>query len=357
MKQKRDSKREPIINSMLMNQQNGKMGIGIDFGTVNLLVYVQGHGIIFDEPSVLAYDKISGDVIAIGHDADSMTGKIHDKIRIVRPLRDGVISDLKAARDLLAHVFDRVKLHSDLSETRVVICCPSEVTQIEREALKKLASDIGTDDVFIEEEIKSGVVGSGVDIYSSRGAMIVDIGGGTTDVGVLALGDVVVSKSLRVAGNFIDHEIIKYLRQVPKLDVGQKMAEKVKVELSTLNPDAPNKTLKVAGRDLMTGIPKYAEITTDEVREVLLPIFEGIYKLVIETFKITPPELCSDAYYDGIILSGGASQVDYLDKFLADKLGIHVKRSPNPMTAVVLGTKVLLKSHGMRVNIDDYTLI
>lgn len=349
--------RKQVINFKSNRGHDEKMGIGIDFGTVNLLVYVQGHGIIFDEPSVLAYDKLSGDVIAIGKDADSMTGKTHNKIRIVRPLRDGVISDLKAARDLLAQVFERVKIHGDLKETKVVICCPSEVTQIEREALKKLASDIGSQEVFIEEEIKSGVVGSNVDIYNSNGAMIVDIGGGTTDVGVLALGDVVVSKSVRVAGNFIDHEIIKYLRQGPKLDIGQKMAEKVKMELATLNPAASDKVMKVAGRDLMTGIPKYAEISTQEVRSVLLPIFEGVYKLIVETFKVTPPELCSDIYYDGIILSGGASQVEYLDKFLSDKLGIPVHRSANPMTAVVLGTKVLLNAHGLRVNYDEYALM
>ncbi len=354
---KERQERDRVINFGVKGSQDEKMGIGIDFGTVNLLVYIQGHGIIFDEPSVLAYDKVSGDVIAIGKDADSMTGKTHDKIRIVRPLRDGVISDLRAARDLLSHVFDRVKLHGDLKETKVVICCPSEVTQIEREALKKLASDIGSDEVFIEEEIKSGVVGSNVDIYSSKGAMIVDIGGGTTDVGILALGDVVVSKSIRTAGNFIDHEIIKYLRQVPKIDVGQKMAEKVKIEMATLNPAAEDKLVKVAGRDLMTGIPKYAEINTSEVREVLLPIFEGIYKLIVETFKVTPPELCSDIYYDGVILSGGGSQVDFLDKFLSDRLGVPVHRSQNPMTAVVLGTKILINAHGLRVNYDEYALM
>ncbi len=225
------------------------VGMGIDFGTVNLLVYVEGQGIIFNEPSVVAYDVDSSVLIAAGKEADEMTGKTHDKIRIVRPLRDGVISDLRAAKDIIKYVFEKVR-YFNTKGMRAIICCPSEVTQIERKALQQLGSLMGIPDTKIEEEIKSGVIGAGEDIYGTAGVMVIDIGGGTTDVGVLCLGDVVLSKSLRIAGNFIDGEIIKYIKQHFKLEVGVKTAERVKINLATLDPNAELETMKIAGRDL-----------------------------------------------------------------------------------------------------------
>ncbi|XMB87286.1 rod shape-determining protein [Mycoplasmatota bacterium WC44] len=330
-----------------------KVGVGIDFGTVNLLVYVEGQGIIFNEPSVVAYDRASGQVIAAGFDADNMTGKIHDKIKIVRPLRDGVISDIRAAKDLLKYVFGRVNLHASNSEIRGVLCCPSEVTQIERKALLQLPIQLGIEEVYIEEEIKSGTVGSGVDIFTDRGTMVVDIGGGSTDVGILSLGDVVLSKTLRMAGNFIDHEIIKYCKQHLKIEVGAKTAEKIKIELGTLNEKKDVATMRVAGRDLLTGLPRHTEITSRNVTEVLLPIFNDIKNLMIATLKDTPPELCSDIYYDGILINGGVSLVDYASEYFSEKLGLKVKVSSNPLTSVVLGTKVLLKTRGHFVKDAD----
>ncbi len=323
-----------------------KIGVGIDFGTVNLLVYVEGQGIIFDEPSVVAYDRASGELIAAGFDADEMTGKTHDKIKIVRPLRDGVISNIKAAKDLLKYVFSRVNIHASNTEIRAVLCCPSEVTQIERKALLQLPVQLGINEVYIEEEIKSGLVGSGVDIYTDRGTMVVDIGGGSTDVGILNLGDVVLSKSLRMAGNFIDHEVVKYCKQHLKIEVGQKTAERIKIELGTVNLKKDVATMRVAGRDLLTGLPRHTEITSRNVTEILIPVFNDIKNLIIATLKDTPPELCSDIYYDGILLNGGVSLIDYAAEYFSEELGLKVRVSSNPLTSVVLGTKVLLKTRG-----------
>ncbi len=317
------------------------VGMGIDFGTVNLLVYVEGQGIIFNEPSVVAYDVDSGVLIAAGKEADEMTGKTHDKIRIVRPLRDGVISDLRAAKDIIKYVFEKVR-YFNTKGMRAIICCPSEVTQIERKALQQLGSLMGIPDTKIEEEIKSGVIGAGEDIYGTAGVMVIDIGGGTTDVGVLCLGDVVLSKSLRIAGNFIDGEIIKYIKQHFKLEVGVKTAERVKINLATLDPNAELETMKIAGRDLLTGLPKFGEISNKDIYKIILPIFEDIYNLVVSTLKDTPPELCSDIYYGGILLNGGGSQIDFLAEFLSERIGLTCFTAENPMTSVVLGTKVLL---------------
>ncbi|XMB68013.1 rod shape-determining protein [Mycoplasmatota bacterium zrk1] len=344
---------EEVLEETDEEIEERRIGVGIDFGTVNLLVYVEGQGIIFDEPSVVAYDRDSRKVIAAGFDADNMTGKTHDKIKIVRPLRDGVISDIRAAKDLLKFVFSKVNLHASNSEIRGVLCCPSEVTQIERKALLQLPQQLGIEEVYIEEEIKSGCVGSGVDIYTDRGTMVVDIGGGSTDVGILNLGDVVLSKTLRMAGNFIDHEIIKYCKQHLKIEIGQKTAERIKIELGTLNEKKDVATMRVAGRDLLTGLPRHTEITSRNVTEVLLPIFNDIKNLMIATLKDTPPELCSDIYYDGILLNGGVSLVDHAAEYFTENLGLKVKVSSNPLTSVVLGTKVLLKTRGHFVKDAD----
>ncbi|HEY8364276.1 MAG TPA: rod shape-determining protein, partial [Haloplasmataceae bacterium] len=231
-----------------------KLGIGIDLGTTNLLVYIEGHGIIFNEPSVVAFDIQTGEVIAGGEDAFSMIGKTHNKIRVSRPLREGVISDMDAAKALLRYVFERVQNVRDFKNSKCLICCPSEVTQIEREAMRELAIQMGINDVFIEEEIKSGAIGAGLDIYTANAAMVIDIGGGTTDVGVLSLGDVVLSQTLRIAGNYIDQEIIKYVHKTHNLVIGQKTAEKAKIEIATLL-DEEEKFTRVSGRDLVTGLP------------------------------------------------------------------------------------------------------
>ncbi len=323
-----------------------KFGIGIDMGTTNLLVYVQGQGIIFNEPSVIAVDVATGELIATGFDADSMIGKVHDKIEVIKPLKDGVISDIEAANVLLKHVFGKISQYKNFKDAVCVICCPSEVTEIERAALKELALSMGVKDVLIEEEIKSSALGAEIDVYQPEGFMIIDIGGGTTDVGVLSLGDVVLSNSIRVAGNYIDHAVVKYVKQKFKIEIGIKTAERIKINLSTLNEEAEERVYRFAGRDIMNGLPKYAEMTSREMTKILLPIFQDVIDVTVNTFKDTPPELCADIYDNGIMINGGVGQIDYLKEYISEKLDLRVEVLPNPLTSVVEGTKLLIKAHG-----------
>jgi rod shape-determining protein MreB len=325
--------------------KNKKIGIGIDLGTTNLLVYVQGHGIIFNEPSVVAFDIETGEVIAGGYDAYQMIGKTHSKIKVCRPLREGVISDMEAAKALLRYVFSRVSNLKNIQNALCLICCPSEVTQIEREAMKQLAFEMGIADVFIEEEIKAGAIGSGNDIYSATAIMVVDVGGGTTDVGVLSLGDVVLSQSIRIAGNYIDNEIIKYVHKNHNLVIGPMTAEKVKKELITLYAD-DDRTMRVCGRDLMKGIPSSTEINSQEIRMVVLPVMAEVVSVIRNVLEITPPELSADLVDNGIIIDGGGALIPGLKEFLEEAIQLPVEISANPLTAVVEGTKVLLKNRG-----------
>ncbi len=323
-----------------------KLGIGIDLGTTNLLVYVQGNGIIFNEPSVVAFDIETGEVIAAGEDAFSMIGKTHKKIRVSRPLREGVISDMDAAKALLRHVFERVQNMRDFKNSKCLICCPSEITQIEREAMKQLAIEMGINDVFIEEEIKAGAIGSGVDIYTANATMVIDIGGGTTDVGVLSLGDVVLSQSIRVAGNYIDQEIVKYVHKTHNLVIGQRTAERVKMEISTLLDEEEEKFIRVSGRDLVSGLPSATKISSKEVRKILLPVFDEIVNVVYSVLEITPPELSADIVDNGIIVNGGGALIPGIKDYIEDMVHLPVKISESPLTDVVEGTKVLLKNRG-----------
>ena len=334
-----------LVFDQASDDKNKKLGIGIDLGTTNLLIYVQGHGIIFNEPSVVAFDVETGEVIAGGQDAYSMIGKTHSHIKVCRPLREGVISDMEAAKALLKYCFTRVNNIKNIQNALCIICCPSEVTQIEREAMKQLAVEMGINDVFIEEEIKAGAIGSGNDIYNSKAVMVCDIGGGTTDVGVLALGDVVLSQSIRIAGNYIDNEIIKYVHKNHNLVIGPMTAEKVKKELITLYAD-DDRTMRVCGRDLMKGVPSSTEVNSQEIRMVVLPVMAEIVSVIRNVLEITPPELSADLVDAGIICDGGGSQIPGLKEFLEEAVSLPVEICAQPLTAVVEGTKVLLKNRG-----------
>ncbi|ERJ10881.1 rod shape-determining protein [Haloplasma contractile] len=323
-----------------------KLGIGIDLGTTNLLVYVQGHGIIFNEPSVVAFDVETGDVIAGGEDAFSMLGKTHKKIRVSRPLRDGVISDMDAAKAMLRYVFKRVQTIRNFKDSKCLICCPSEVTQIEREAMRDLAIQMGIKDVFIEEEIKAGAIGAGIDIYTPTAAMVIDIGGGTTDVGVLSLGDVVLSHSIRIAGNYIDQEIVKYVHKQHNLVIGHSSAEKAKKKIGTLLETDELQTYRVSGRDLVTGLPSSVELNSDEIRNILLPIFDEIRNVAYTVLEQTPPELAADIVDNGIVVDGGGALIPGIKEYFEEQINLPVRIAENSLTAVVEGTKVLLKNRG-----------
>lgn len=325
-----------------------RIGLGIDLGTANLLVYLEKKGIIFNEPSVIAFDRESGKIVAAGEDASKMIGKVHDKITVIKPLQNGVISDMKAAKSLLGYVFKKIEnlTEKELHNCTTVICCPSEVTNIERDIMIELAKNIGIGDIFIEEEIKAGALGANVDIFVSKGVMVVDIGGGTTDVGVISFGDIVLSRTIRMAGNFVDFEIAKKIKKIEKVEIGELTSERVKIELADLRDGTPKLVNKYAGRDIVRGVPKWVNVSTDDVKEVLVPIYEDIVKLIAAVLKDTPPELSADIFENGILLTGGGSLIKGVEEFISSRIKVPVKVVQNPLTCVAEGTKYLLKNRG-----------
>ena len=335
-------------NSKLMKSKEKLIKIGIDLGTANLLVYVDGEGIIFNEPSVIAMDYDTSEVIAVGYNAAKMIGRGHHGIKIVSPLNQGVISDMEAAKKLIEIAIRKAE-NSDikLKASTVLICCPSEVTQIERDAMIDLAHKLGVPDVFIEEEVKAGGIGAGLDIYSSNGSMVIDIGGGSTDIGVLSLGDIVVSESIRVAGNYFDQEIINYLQYEHGLLIGKKTAQRIKEEIGTLRDDiTENKTALAKGRDIVSGLPRKIEVSQEEIRAVLIEPFNSISTAILKVLQNTPAELSADIIVNGMLINGGCALIEGVDEFLEKKIGLDVHIAKNPLTAIVEGTKVLLQNRG-----------
>jgi rod shape-determining protein MreB len=322
--------------------------IGIDLGTANLLVFVEGEGIIFNEPSVIAMEYETNDVIAIGYNAAKMIGRGHRGIKIVSPLNQGVISDMDAAKKLIEMSVRKAEtIDINLQASTLLICCPSEVTQIEREAMIDLAQNLGVPDVFIEEEVKAGGIGAGLDIYNSQGSLVVDIGGGSTDIGVLSLGDIVVSESIRIAGNYFDQEIINYLQYNHGLLIGKKTAQRIKEEVGTLRANLPEGVSTHAnGRDLVTGLPRKITITQEEIRDVLVEPFKSIANTVLKVLQNTPAELSADIIETGILVNGGCALIDGVDEFLQTEIGLDTHIARNPLTAIVEGTKVLLQNRG-----------
>ncbi len=322
--------------------------IGVDLGTVNTLVYINGHGLIFNEPSCVAFDRRTNNCIAIGHNAYAMMGKEHHLVKISKPLEGGVIADLDGAKELMKHVFTKlVDINVDFKNSTLLICCPSEVSSIERAAIRDLSNNLGIKDVFVEEEVKAGAIGAGLDIFAPIGSMIIDIGGGSTDIGVLALGDLVVSESIRVAGRYLDNQIIKYCKMRHGMAIGSRSAEKVKLEIGTLRRDLPNeKEYTVSGRNIKTGLPGRLVLKQSEIRDIFVKAFEGI---TITTFKVlqqTPPELAADIFENGIMINGGGALIDGIKEYFEEAIGLKMKISLNPLTAIVDGTKYLLKNRG-----------
>ncbi len=322
--------------------------IGVDLGTVNTLVYMSGQGIIFNEPSCCAFDRRTNACIAVGQKAKDMLGREHQLIRVVKPLEGGVIADLDATKALLEFVFQRLtNINIEFNKTTLLICCPSEVSQIERVAMVELSENLGIRDVFIEEEVKAGAIGAGLDIFAPKGSMVIDIGGGTTDIGVLALGDLVVSESIRVAGNFIDHEIIKYVKLKYSMAIGARTAETIKKTIGTVKADLPvDKEYTYAGRHIVTGLPTRKVIKQSEVRIIMARALDQIANVAKKVLEQTPPELSADIFISGIIVNGGGALIDGIKEYFEGQLNLSVKVSDNALTAIVDGTKYLLQNRG-----------
>lgn len=318
--------------------------IGIDLGTANVLIYIKGQGIVLDEPSVVAIDSDTKRVVAVGKDARDMLGRTPGRVQAIRPMKDGVIADFEITDIMLNHFIKKVNGRSFFSRPRILICCPSNITQVEKNAIKEAAERTGARKVFLEEEPKVAAVGAGLDISKPSGNMVIDIGGGTTDIAVLSLGGVVNSASLKVAGNVFDGDIVKYIKEKYKLLVGERTAEDIKIKIGTVFPEGLNEKMEVKGRDLVTGLPHSITLCSQEVEEALR---ESMFKIINQTkivLEDTPPELAADIIDKGIVLTGGGAMVNGLDKLLSHELKVPVFLAESPLTCVVEGTGVLLEN-------------
>ena len=325
------------------------LSVGVDLGTSNLLIYVEGKGTMFNEPSYIAIDKATGKVICVGYDAAKLLGKNHEKFNVVCPLKGGVISDIDLIREILIFTLDKIFSSDVHNISKLLICMPSDITNTEKEAITKLGHSLGIENTLIQQEIKAAALGTGVDIFEPRGHMVVDIGGGTTDFGILSLGDVVLSKSIKIAGDFFDQQIIDHVKVMHKLEIGLQTAEEVKILLASLTGPYPSDddgvplVYEAMGRDLRTGLPKSVMLNTQEIREILLHCFEPIKSIFLTTLEETPPELAGDLVDSGIFLTGGGSQISGLREYLEEIATVPVYLSEAPLTAVVDGCKKLLK--------------
>ena len=315
--------------------------IGIDLGTANILIYVKGEGIVLSEPSVVAMDKDTGKVLAIGKKAHEMLGRTPGSVIAVKPLKDGVIADFDKTEIMLDYFIKKIKGKTIFSKPRILICCPSNITQVEKNAIKEVAERTGAKKVYVEEEPKVAAIGAGLSIDMPTGNMVIDIGGGTTDIAVLSLNGIVYSESIKLAGNTFDADIIKYIKNKYKLLIGEVTAEQVKIKIGTVSSKEKEKKMEVRGRDLLTGLPKTIMITSNEIKEAIKDSTEMIVrtaKLVLEKIE---PELAADIIDKGIVLTGGAL-LDGLDKLIEKEIKVPTKVAESPLTCVVEGTGIIL---------------
>lgn len=319
--------------------------IGIDLGTANTLVYVKGRGIVINEPSVVAVNKKTGQVLAIGREAKRMVGKTPSHIVATRPLVDGVVSDFEITEQMLKCFIDKVNKggFSFFSGPRVVIGIPSDVTEVEKRAVIDATINAGAKEAYLIDEPMAAAIGARLPVQEAAGNMIVDIGGGTTDIAVISLGGIVVSRNLRIAGDEMNEDITRYCRDEFNLLIGEKTAEDVKIAIGSACPQEKKMQMAVRGRDLVTGLPKEIIITAEQAREALSRSIRIIINNIKTAIEETPPELVSDIMQRGIILAGGGSLIRGLDKLVADQTEMPVRMMEDPLTAVVRGTGIVLE--------------
>ena len=312
--------------------------IGIDLGTANTLVYLVGEGIVLNEPTVVAVTAEDNRVIAVGKEAKEMLGRTPGSIVAIRPMKDGVIADFEVAQAMLKHFISKSTEKRTLIRPRIIICIPFGVTQVERRAVKESAESAGAREVYLIEEPMAAAIGAGLPISEPSGNMIVDIGGGTTEVAVISLGGIVCSKSIKVAGDKFDEAIINYMRKKYNLAIGERTAENIKISIGTATVTEKLKYMEVKGRDLLSGSPKTVEISSEEVREALEEPVSMVVDAIKQTLEKTPPELASDIVDNGIVMAGGGSLLSNLDQLIREKTELPVMLADDPLTCVVLGS-------------------
>jgi len=312
--------------------------IGIDLGTANTLVHVKDEGIVLCEPSVVAVERESRAVLSVGEEAKRMLGRTPGDIVAIRPLKDGVIADFEITERMIRHFITKVHNRRALVRPRIVIGVPSGITEVERRAVREAAEQAGAREVYLIEEPMAAAIGSNIQVYEPAGNMIVDIGGGTTEVAVISLGGMVVSKSIRIAGNEMDEALIQYTKKTHSLLIGERTAEDLKIKIGSAYPLPEEQSMEIKGRDTMTGLPRTLRITSEEVREALKEPISFIVEVVKTALEETPPELASDIVDRGIVLTGGGALLRELDKLLSQETRLPVVLADDPLRCVVIGT-------------------
>lgn len=319
--------------------------IGIDLGTANVLVYVAGQGILLNEPTVVAVRVEDNKVVAVGTEAKEMLGRTPGNIVATRPLKDGVIADYHITQSMLSYFVDRVCGRIRFLKPEVMVCIPSGITQVEKRAVYDATLEAGAREVYLIEEPLAAAIGAKIPIAQPTGHMILDSGGGTTDIAVISLGGVVVHKSVRMAGNKLEEAIANYIRKKFNLLVGERSAEEIKITIANAIPDPENPlTMDIKGRDSVTGLPRTIQITDEVILQAILPILRQISSAVKEVFEITPPELASDIIDKGIVLSGGTSMLKNLGKYISNETGVPSYVAEDPLYCVIRGTGVALEN-------------
>ena len=318
--------------------------IGIDLGTANVLIYIKGKGVVLNEPSIVVVDTDSKKVIAVGHEAYEMLGRTPGKIKAIKPMKDGVIADFELTEIMLNMFLQKIKAKKLFSKPRILICCPTNITPVEKNAIIEAAERTGARKVYIAEEPRVAAIGAGMDISKPSASMILDIGGGTTDIAVLSLNGIGSSSSIKTAGNDMDQEIIKYIREKYKLLIGEKTAEEIKINFADIYKPDKKKKYEVRGRNLLTGLPSTIEITQDEIKEALEDNIKKIIKSTKQVLEQTSPELSADIVDKGVIITGGGSMLKGLAEVLEEELTIPVLTTQTPLTCVAEGTGILLNN-------------
>lgn len=312
--------------------------IGIDLGTASILVFIKGKGVVLKEPSVVAFDRDTNKIKAIGEEARLMIGRTPGNIVAVRPLRQGVISDYTVTEKMIKHFIQKAIGKRTFKKPRIAVCVPSGVTEVEKKAVEDATWQAGARSVDIIEEPIAAAIGAGIDIAKPCGNMIVDIGGGTTDIAVISLGGAVVSTSIKIAGDDFDEAIVRFMRKKHNLLIGERTAEEIKIKIGSAFPKQEVVTMDVRGRNLVTGLPKTITVTSEETEEALREATSQIVEAVHSVLEKTPPELASDIAERGIVLTGGGALLQGLEELIESKTGINTMTAEDPMTAVAVGT-------------------
>lgn len=312
--------------------------IGMDLGTSNILITIRDKGIVLNEPSVVAIDRRTGRIVATGYEAKEMLGRTPEQIRAVRPMKEGVIADFTATGLMIKNIISKVCKRYNIVRPRVVVGVPSGITEVEERAVQEAVAQSGAREVFLIEEPMAAAIGAGLDVAEPNGNMVLDIGGGTTEVAVVSLGGIVIADSIKIAGDVLDNDIIDYVKNNLNLAIGETTAEQIKIELGCATPLVTKKSLEIRGRDLNNGLPENRTITSDDVLEALAPSIEKIVDLVKATLEKTPPELASDIVERGITLTGGGALIKNIDMLISQRTDIPVYVSDKPLDCVAQGT-------------------